>query len=300
MHPRRRQLDEGLELARHHRQRKPVSRQQLRPRRRREHEPEQHGRARHRPERRVGRRGAGADRNFSAEFGRGNGAVINLHDQVGDERRFTAARGSTTATPRSTRATSSPPARAADLQPVRCQHRRPDHQEQDVLLRLVRGHAQRARPAPTRSRSRRRSFATTSCATAPEQRRGAALPEFPAPDAAPGTSGNRYADQKNFMRRRRDDSRRSGAPPSSCDDYIRFDQYLGRIDHSSTAGTTRSRGAGSPRTSGQRRDEHSPATLGQGRARQPRAVRRATSRNLNLGYIHVFEPRGQRRCASPS
>ena len=51
LHPGRGQLDQALELAGHHRQRQPLSRQQLRARRRDEHQPEQHRRAGHRADR---------------------------------------------------------------------------------------------------------------------------------------------------------------------------------------------------------------------------------------------------------
>ena len=57
----RRQLDEALELACRHRQRQPLSRQQLRARWRDEHQSEQQRRTGDRPEPGVGRRSAGAN-----------------------------------------------------------------------------------------------------------------------------------------------------------------------------------------------------------------------------------------------
>jgi len=112
------------------------------------------------------------------------------------------------------------------------------------------------------------------------------LRDFPAPAPLPGTGGDRYLDQQNLVTP-------DGVIPAvgrtsvTLDDYIRFDQYMVRIDHSLSS---------KDRISGRwiaedQRDEggtsSSRATLGKA-IRGSRGPFNGFFANLNLGYIRLF------------
>jgi hypothetical protein len=112
------------------------------------------------------------------------------------------------------------------------------------------------------------------------------LNEFPAPTPLPGAGANRYLDQQDIVTQ-------SGVIPATgrvavtLHDYIRSDQYLARIDHSF---------GGRDRLSARwiaeyQRDEggtsSSRATLGKA-VRGSRGPFDGFFANLNLGYVHVF------------
>jgi hypothetical protein len=113
------------------------------------------------------------------------------------------------------------------------------------------------------------------------------LREFPAPTPLPGTDGKRYLDQQDIITPQ-------GVIPAigrvgvTLNDYIRFDQYMARIDHSlgkddrltgrwiaeyqrDLGGTSSSR-----------------ATLGKA-MRGSRGPFNGFFANLNLGYVHVLD-----------
>jgi hypothetical protein len=113
------------------------------------------------------------------------------------------------------------------------------------------------------------------------------LREFPATTPLPGTGGNRYANQSNLTINGVT-LPASGSTTVNLRDYVRFDQYLVRVDHSFNKGLDKLTG----RWIGEsQRDQggtsSSPATLGQA-MRGMRGPFHGTFGNLNLGHIHVF------------
>lgn len=224
--------------------------------------------------------------NFSAEFGRGNGAVINLRTRSGtndfhgrawefhrdaamNARNFFAAErspqvfnqfGANVGGPifrnrtfffGSYEGTRNALARALSFQ---------------VETPELREHVIRTRPASVAARLFR---------------------EFPAPAPLPGAGGSRYANQSNITL----DGvtmPATGSATVNLHDYVRFDQYLVRLDHSFNGGLDKLTG----RFIGERqRDEggtsSSTATLGQA-ARGMRGPFDGTFYNLNLGHIRVL------------
>jgi hypothetical protein len=224
--------------------------------------------------------------NFSAEFGRGNGAVINLRTMSGtnefhgrawefhrdaalNARNFFAAErspqvfnqfGANYGGPlvknrtfffSSYEGTRNALARALSFQ---------------VETPELREHVLRTRPASIAARLFR---------------------DFPAPAPLPGANGARYANQSNITL----DGvtmPATGSATVNLHDYVRFDQYLVRLDHSFNGGLDKLTG----RFIGERqRDEggtsSSTATLGQA-ARGMRGPFTGNFYNLNLGHIRVL------------
>ncbi len=224
--------------------------------------------------------------NFSAEFGRGNGAVVNLRTRSGtnefhgraweyhrdaalNARNFFAAErspqvfnqfGANVGGPvfknrtfffGSYEGTRNALARALSFQ---------------VETPELREHVVRTRPSSVAARLFR---------------------DFPAPTPLAGTGPNRYANQSNITL----DGvtmPATGSATVNLRDYIRFDQYLVRVDHSFRGGLDKLTG----RWIGERqRDEggtsSSTATLGQA-ARGMRGPFKGSFGNLNLGHIRVF------------
>ncbi|HYG81612.1 MAG TPA: TonB-dependent receptor, partial [Pyrinomonadaceae bacterium] len=111
--------------------------------------------------------------------------------------------------------------------------------------------------------------------------------DFPAPTPLPGANGNRYSNQSNVTVGGVT-LPATGSATVNLRDYIRFDQYLVRIDHSFNNDLDKVTG----RWIGEyQRDQggtsSSTATLGQA-ARGMRGPFDGTFGNLNLGHIHVF------------
>ena len=111
--------------------------------------------------------------------------------------------------------------------------------------------------------------------------------EFPAPTPLPGTGGSRYANQSNVTINGTT-LPATGTTTFNLRDYVRFDQYLIRIDHSFHSDHDKLTG----RWIGEsQRDQggtsSSTATLGQA-MRGQRGPFQGMFGNLNLGEIHVF------------
>ena len=124
--------------------------------------------------------------------------------------------------------------------------------------------------------------------TAPTSVAARLLKQFPAPTPMPGSNGRRYADQIDL-------ATPQGLIPASgraavnLHDYTRFDQYLVRIDHSFNHGRDKITGRW---IAEYQRDEggtsSSTATLGKA-MRGSRGPFDGLFGNLNLGHIHVFK-----------
>jgi hypothetical protein len=111
--------------------------------------------------------------------------------------------------------------------------------------------------------------------------------EFPAPAPQPGSGGTRYANQSNITVNGVT-MPATGTTTFNLRDYVRFDQYLIRVDHSFRNGADKLTG----RWIGEsQRDlggtSSSTATLGQA-MRGERGPFHGMFGNLNLGEIHVF------------
>lgn len=114
------------------------------------------------------------------------------------------------------------------------------------------------------------------------------LRDFPAPAPLPGSGGNRYANQSPLVTIDGVTLPPTAGTTVNLRDYVRFDQYLVRVDHSFNKGLDKLTG----RWIGEsQRDQggtsSSPATLGQA-MRGMRGPFQGTFGNLNLGHIHVF------------
>jgi len=113
------------------------------------------------------------------------------------------------------------------------------------------------------------------------------LRDFPAPTPLPGTGGNRYLDQQNI-------TTAEGVIPAvgrvgvTLNDYIRFDQYIARIDHSFSNEDRLSARWIAEYQRDQGGTSSSRATLGKA-MRGSRGPFDGFFANLNLGYVHVFK-----------
>jgi hypothetical protein len=114
------------------------------------------------------------------------------------------------------------------------------------------------------------------------------LHQFPAPTPLPGTGGNRYLNQTNLTLNGVT-LPATGSTSTNLRDYIRFDQYLVKIDHSFNNGLDKLTGRW---ISEYQRDQggtsSSSATLGKA-VRGSRGPFDGFFGNFNLGYIHVFK-----------
>ncbi len=114
------------------------------------------------------------------------------------------------------------------------------------------------------------------------------LRDFPAVAPLPGSNGNRYLNQSAPLTIDGITLPPTAGTTVNLRDYVRFDQYLIRVDHSFNKGLDKLTG----RWIGEsQRDEggtsSSAATLGQA-MRGMRGPFQGTFGNLNLGHIHVF------------
>lgn len=114
------------------------------------------------------------------------------------------------------------------------------------------------------------------------------LRDFPAASPLPGSNGQRYLNQGRSVTIDGITLPPTAGTTVNLRDYVRFDQYLIRVDHSFNKGLDKLTG----RWIGEsQRDEggtsSSAATLGQA-MRGMRGPFKGTFGNLNLGHIHVF------------
>jgi Carboxypeptidase regulatory-like domain/TonB dependent receptor len=114
------------------------------------------------------------------------------------------------------------------------------------------------------------------------------LRDFAAPAPLPGSGGNRYDSQSPNLNIDGASFPATGRTTVNLRDYVRFDQYLIRIDHSFNNGLDKLSGRWIGESqSDQGGTSSSPATLGQA-IRGMRGPFNGTFGNLNLGHIHVF------------
>jgi hypothetical protein len=224
--------------------------------------------------------------NFSAEFGRGNGAVINLRTMSGTN----AFRGRVWEYHRDA---------ALNARNFFAAERSPQVFNQfgaNVGGPVIKnrtfffGSYEGTRNALARALSfqvETPELREHVASTRPESVAARLFREFPAPPPLPGTGPNRYANQSNVTL----DGvtlPATGSATVNLHDYVRFDQYLVRVDHSFRDGLDKL----TARWIGERqRDEggtsSSTATLGQA-ARGMRGPFTGDFYNLNLGHIRVF------------
>ncbi|MEW6131038.1 MAG: carboxypeptidase regulatory-like domain-containing protein [Acidobacteriota bacterium] len=124
--------------------------------------------------------------------------------------------------------------------------------------------------------------------TAPNSVAARLLKEFPAPTPLPGSGNNRYADQTNL-------TTPQGVIPAlgraavTLKDYVRFDQYLVRLDHSFNQSKDKLTGRW---IAEYQRDEGGTSSS---RATRGKAIRGSrgpfdgTFGNLNIGHLHIFD-----------
>ncbi|HEV2765792.1 MAG TPA: TonB-dependent receptor [Pyrinomonadaceae bacterium] len=224
--------------------------------------------------------------NFSAEFGRGNGAVVNLRTRSGTNslrgRLWTYHRNASLNARNFFAAEGAPQV----FNQFGGTLGGPLRRDKTFFFGLYEG----SRHAVARAVSFQvetpelREFVARTRAGSVAAR---LLSEFPAPAPLPGTGANRYANQSNLTV----DGvtiPATGTATVNLRDYIRFDQYLGRLDHSWNEGRDRltARWIGEHQRD-QGGTSSSTSTLGRA-ARGSRGPFSGLFGNLNLGHTRVF------------
>ena len=225
--------------------------------------------------------------NFSAEFGRGNGAVINLRTKSGTNQlhgKFWEYHRSAALNARNFFAEERSP---QTFNQFGANAGGPIFKNKTFFFGSYEG----TRNALARAFSFQvetpelRQFVLQN---RPNSVAAALLRDFPAVAPLPGSNGNRYLNQGSPLTIDGITLPPTAGTTVNIRDYVRFDQYLIRVDHSFNKGLDKLTG----RWIGEsQRDEggtsSSAATLGQA-MRGMRGPFRGTFGNLNLGHIHVF------------
>jgi hypothetical protein len=222
--------------------------------------------------------------NFASEFGRGNGAVINIRTRSGanDLRgRAWEFHRSSALNEKNFFATTKPEERFNQFGvnlggPIRRNESFYFASYEATRNRVARAYAFQVETPELRDYVAR---------TAPSSVAAELLRRFPAPTPQPGTT-TRYLDQRDL-------STPEGPIPAigranvAIDDRIRFDQYLGRVDHSLTPQDRLSARWIAEHQSDEGGTSSAQATLGRA-LRGSRGPFTGFFGNLNLGYMKAF------------
>jgi Carboxypeptidase regulatory-like domain/TonB dependent receptor len=226
--------------------------------------------------------------NFSSEFGRGNGAVVNIRTKSGTNDfhgRAWEYHRNASLNSRNYFSTSTPP---QVYNQFGGHLGGPIVRNQTFFFGSYEG-TRNALGKPLTFQVETPEYRNYVQQAFPDSVAARLLRQLPAPAPLPGTGGQRYVDQRDL-------ATPQGAIPAIgrtsvlISDYVRFDQFLGRLDHSFNAGRDKLSGRwiGESQRDDSGSGQNSTANLGRVVRGSPSPFDGAFT-NLNLSHVHVFD-----------